>query len=538
MSIVNYSKDEKTVLEHFFSNIDKNVYFVKNLPEEVWATLKGSYSREHLSMRDNFLKKMKEGGADIKALAEAIRITKEGTSLQRIKSKITRKPVEQLSLEYLISKAGKFLETWAVKYGHNSLKEGAVAKIAVEDVSIILTKIIEDNRLASYIEKSTRYLDFTKSSLFYDSTLISSHHSRRVEDNGNMLMETYTEILEKLTPFVIKKRDALKPEKEKMKAWENACRAEAFDSARYVLPACVKTSLGWTVNARELEHAITKLLSSELEEAKKIGALLKDEGTKIFPTLIRHAKESEYLKETNKSMNNLSKNLLKDDPKEANFVSLVHSDEGLEDKLVAAILYKYSQQPYSQIFKQVKIFSEKQKNEVFEEYLKRRSNHEAMLRGMEAGEFVFDILIDFGAFRDIQRHRIGTQIPQTLTTFHGYTTPELIVEAGLEKKFRTAMEESAKNHQLVYKDYPEQAQYMVPLAFKKRVYLKFNPRQTAYFIELRSGEQGHVSYRKLAIMMHQIIEEKYPNFAKFIKVNKNNIDMPRLNAELKALNKK
>lgn len=534
-----YSEEEKVILSYFFSNLDKNVYYVKNMPEEIWATLKGSYSREHLPMRDNFLKKLKESNADIKSMAKVVRKMDEGTFSQKVYSKITGKPLERINLENLMKKAGNFLQTWAVKYGHNSLKEGAVAKIAVEDVSIVLTKVIEDNRLASYIEKSTRYLSFDKSSLYTDPTLSDSKYSSMVKSNGDMLMEAYAEILGKLIPFVMKKRENLKPDDEKkVKAWENACKAEAFDSARYILPAAVKTSLGWTVNARELEHGIIKLLSSEMKEMNEIGILLKEEGEKIFPSLIRHANVSEYIKETNKAMKSITdkltgSNFIEDSP----LVSLVEYDENLEDKMIAAMLYQFTHMPYAQLLDEVKGFTKEHKEEVFNEYTKRRGNYDSLMRAFEAGEFVFDILIDFGAFRDIQRHRIGTQLPQLLTTFHGYNTPDLIKEAGLESKFKDAMENAKKSHQEVFEEFPEQAQYMIPLAFKKRVYLKFNPRQTAYFIELRSGEQGHISYRSLAIAMHGLIEEKFPLFAKCIRVNKNKVDMARLKSELKNASK-
>ena len=221
---------------------------------------------------------------------------------------------------------------------------------------------------------------------------------------------------------------------------EAACRAKTCDILRYVLPAATLTNIGMTINGRLLEHLITKLLSHPLTECHPIGTLLKAEAEQVIPTLIKYAGVSDYLRETGDAMESLARARLSGiAPAEVPPVSLVRYPQNAEDRLVAAILYGYAVHSLAQIEERVRHLSGEEKARVVDEYLKRRGPHDQPLRALEHLTYTFDILVDFGAFRDIQRHRMLTQTPQESTAIHGYSRPPEMARYGLSTVFDEGM---------------------------------------------------------------------------------------------------
>ncbi|MFH0797916.1 MAG: FAD-dependent thymidylate synthase [Candidatus Woesearchaeota archaeon] len=532
-----YNERETKLLDLFFTNLDSNIYCVKdNMPQEVWATFMGSYSRTHLHMRDNFLDKIRKG-LEESLKAEHKAVPEDPLSILPLEM-LGQK--DEVNMDYLMKVAGKFLGTWAIAYGHGSLKDSATFRAAVEDVSIIATKEIESARLAAFQETSTRYMDFSKQRYYIDNKIQNRPH---LMDMLNKTLEFYVQAKNELENYVRKNTPAPtsnnpKEQKKLTVAWLKACEAKAFDNARYILPAAMLTKLGITCSAREAEYSIAKYLSSPLREMRDIGAALLTEGQKILPTLLSHASENEYMIKYWMENDYLAKLMLDNiQPDCMPKVSLASYPKDLEERLVASILYTQSRLPFEQIIKLAKTYTNEQKKIVFAKTLNERGAHDRMPREFEEGELVWDILIDYGAYRDVQRHRIGTQLKQLLTTQLGFETPKLIKDAGLEDKYGQVM----RNADIAYKDfarsYPYEAQYIVPLAFRIRDRVIFNPRQTAYFIELRSGVNGHESYRSLALMMHKIMKQVAPNFAEHIRACYDNVDLGRLKEEIKAQNK-
>jgi thymidylate synthase ThyX len=274
-----------------------------------------------------------------------------------------------------------------------------------------------------------------------------------------------------------------------------------------------------TANARTWEHAIVKLLSHPLEEANNIGSAIKKESLKITPTLIQFANENVFIKETSLELKKITNQVLVENPEPSNPVQIIDYDHNAENKLVAALLYPFSQLPYSQILKKVETMSQVEKENIVDESLKRRASYDAPLRELEHVYYTFDILMDYGAFRDVQRHRMCTQTNQAVTVIHGYETPEEIIEAGLEEKYRIIMEKAARLYQKIYPIFPDEAQYVVPLGFRKRTLFTWNLRELHHFIAMRSGLKGHISYRRIAQACWQKLNEIHPLLAKYIRVN-------------------
>jgi len=434
-------------------------------------------------------------------------------------AKCSRSPesFQDIANELNDEKSANFHEKWVVGYGHSSVAEHATLHLAIENVSILATKVIEDNRLASYTEKSTRYQIFDREKYYKPKNIMSSQFAKNYEDTLNYIFDTYTKLNKPVKEFIIKKYPKKKNQKENI--YNVITKARICDNARYLLPTATLTNLGITANARQLEHAIVKLLSSPLQEMQEIGSRLKEEGLKIVPTLIKFADKNEYLQKTKKVLSSSAKNILVSTPTAVNPVEIVDYDKDAENKLVASLLYCHSVLPFKQILATVKQMNSNEKEKIIDNALKNRSEFDQPIRELENIYYTFDILMDYGAFRDIQRHRMCTQLNQPVTVVHGYDTPEEIVEAGLEDKYKEVMDRAADLYNKLVKDFPNEAQYVVPLAFRKRTLFTWNLRELHHFISLRSGQKGHISYRRIAQACWQKLNEIHPLLVKYIKVD-------------------
>jgi len=493
-----FSKDDLKILENHVSNTDRNIYTIYNLPPEVVAVLFAYVSRSPAGFRENLLKLIKSKDLD---MGEIINVFSKSADYKQAKEK-----------------AKQFHEKWVVGYGHSSVAEHAVASIALENVSILASKVIEDNRLASYTEKSTRYQIFEKDS-YYRPKSLEGKTKEIYEKTCNLLFDTYAKLMPKMIKYMKKKF----PRQEGMPdgLYESLSKARACDVCRCILPASTLTNLGMTVNARSVEHAVRKLLSHPLQEMNDIGRGMKEEVTKIIPTLVKYADENAYIKDTNKVMEKLTKQTVKPSEREyGKNVLLVDYDKETDNKLVASILYRYSDRPYDYIIHKVRSMTRVEKERVLDEYLKRMGKHDWPMRELEHINYTFDILVDYGAFRDIQRHRMCTQTSQDVTTKHGYDIPDEMKETGSEKEFVKCMEAAERAFLSLAETHPKEAQYVVPLAFKKRVLMTLDLREIYHFVKLRSGPEGHISYRKIAWEIYDQVANVTPLVAKYMQVDK------------------
>jgi thymidylate synthase ThyX len=507
-----FTESEKAVLAPYVTNADRPIFALRNLPEEVIAVLFAYYSRSRDSLRRNLLKLIQEGDLD---LTERLQLSSTGGD----------------ALAAAREKARQFHEKWVVGYGHSSVAEHAVAHLAVEDVSIVCSKVIEDTRLAAYTEKSTRYVVFDPERFYRPPSVMASPHGGLYEKTASGLLRTYTD----LTGPVMDAVKARHPRGEKQTegAYNAACRAKACDILRYLLPAATTTNIGITINARVLEHLITKLLSHPLEEARACGASLKDEATTLIPTLIKYAGRNAYMAETRAAIEGeAARALAGEAPAPSRPVTLIRYDERAEDMLVASVLYEASALPFTQVLGRVEKLPAEEKARILDEYLsdKRRGKHDPPLRALEHVYYTFDILVDFGAFRDIQRHRMATQTPQELGPAHGYCMPPEIEAFGHRQVFEDWMARAERAHQAIARDFPREAPYVLPLAFRKRVLFTWNLREIHHFVQLRSAPQGHISYRTIAQEVYRELERVQPLLARYIRVDLKDYDLGRLGA--------
>jgi thymidylate synthase ThyX len=351
-----------------------------------------------------------------------------------------------------------------------------------------------------------------------------------------------------------------KPPEMKQEAYERTLRARAFDLSRYLLPLATNTSLGQIVSARTLENQVSRLLSHTHAEVRHLGELLRraaqepaydvshakawallDEiarespemagrageflmrPIRVAPTLMKYAEPNAYEIETCGEMKAAAKELLAGVAIEpVPTVDLLDGDP-LEIELVATLLYQYSHHSYRQVREVVSALSEAQRREIIDMGLRHRGKYDEVSRAFCAGQqFRFDILMDIGGFRDMHRHRRCVQIVQDYTTAHGYDEPVEIESAGLAERYQGAMERARDTSaQLAGRESAEaeeQAQYVIPLAFRKRTLFKMDLAEAIYISELRTGAAGHFSYRNVAYAMYEAVAQRYPSLAKYFRV--------------------
>jgi thymidylate synthase ThyX len=539
---------ERALLAPYVTSLDSPVFVLKNLPEEVVAVLFAYYSRSQGTLRENLLRLLQEGDLGLAA-------------------RPVSDPHDEAELALARQKAKEFHEKWVVGYGHASVAEHAVAHVAIEEVSIVASKVVEDARLAAYTEKSTRYVPFPRA--YYSAPELEGEAGRTYQASVEALFDVYEELLDPVTERVMETADRSQFKTER--GFRNSCQAQACDALRYVLPAATHTNIGLTANARTLEHLISKMLSHPLLEVRQTGERIKTEATKVIPTLIKYARPNDYRIETEPALRSLAADLLTVEspsavdrsmgewesggvgesrthsptpplshspthsPGTPQSVRLVWAPEEAEARLAAAILYEFTDQPYEAVWAQVRGMSRGTHERVIDEYLRRRRTYgdakhgytDPPLRSLEHLYFTFDILVDYGAYRDIQRHRMATQTTQRLTCSHGYDVPELLETCGFRLQFEEAMARAAEAYEELADRYPEEAQYVVPLAFRKRVLFTWNLRELHHFISLRSARQGHISYRRIAWQVYEALEQAYPFLAKFIRVDLDSYELAR-----------
>lgn len=422
-------------------------------------------------------------------------------------------PFDQIATELTESKSSQFHEKWVVGYGHASVAEHAILSLAVENVSILAAKAIEDNRLASYTEKSTRYQIYDPDHV-YRPAVFQSHPelNRQFEDLIRELTTTYIAWSDKAVEH-LRSVDPC-PADKSPKMWETRLRAKACDAIRYLLPTATLTNLGWTINARALAHAIRKLTGSPLGELQEIGAEIKASALEKVPTLLkyadpdfaRYAGANRVVAALNDKIPPVERIRHETGPD----VRLVHYDHDGLRRLACGVAYANQHTDWLQLEEASVGWTEEEMLGIVKCSVDELGQFDAMPRAFEHLNYTIEITVDYGAWRDIQRHRIGTQSAQELTPELGWTTPQLIKDLGLKSDFERLIEKSARVHDALKPVFPNEAVYALMLAFRKRTLFEWNLRQVCHFVKLRGSSKGHDAYRVVAHDVWRRVLEAQP----------------------------
>jgi len=431
-------------------------------------------------------------------------------------------PFDEILSQIDSKKSGNFLEKFYINYGHGSIADTAFIHIAIENISQIAVKALENTRLAAYQEKSTRYQIMDRRHIVEPSEIKKSQYHKIYLEIINGLFDLYEEFVKILLSNARKNIKRGKDESES--AYENRIRIPVIDRCRLILPTAVMCNVGLTMSGRSIEYTIAKLLSSQLSEVRALGQEIKKVANNNLPILVKYSDPIDYLIRQEKSLQKLGKGIIGKrilpHPR-GKFVELVEYDGNALGKVLSATLLRFSGRSYAEIKKVVGKMSRKEKEELFDKIIgNRKQRHDKPLRELEATHYTFDIVCDYGAFKDLQRHRMTTQTLQPFTTSLGYVEPMNLAETGKVKEYHALMKKVEKVYKVISKKFPLEAQYLIPMAYRKRTLFNMNLREAIYLIELRSRPQGHISYRRVSWEMWDQINKVHPYFAKHINVNK------------------
>ncbi|HIC96667.1 TPA: FAD-dependent thymidylate synthase [Candidatus Bipolaricaulota bacterium] len=412
-------------------------------------------------------------------------------------AKTSRSPrsFDEIVSELSEEESSRFHERWVLGFGHGSIAEHAVLHIAIENVSRLAAEVIENNRLCSYTERSSRYQEFTD---YYIPAGLDSDLHRLYIETCDRLFATYRHCLAKLS---------------------------SHDVCRFLLPAAALANLGMTANARSLEWAITKLLSHPLSEVCEIGKEMKEVALKEVPTLIRHAEPNRYLINKEEAIRAWSRSQGYS-PGESQSpgpglhkckcesVLLVSYDKEAEERFIAASLYRHPNSnlrlTFPQLLEWARHLPSEEKGKLIRTILSPLEPHDRPPRELEQVYYTFDCLVDQGAYRDLARHRMLTLIAQPLTVKYGYAIPRGIVEAGFLEDYREAIDLATSAYRKVAERHPYEAAYLVTNAHNRRFLMTLNLRELYHLVALRSRKEGHFSYRRIALKIFELAREKHP----------------------------
>ncbi len=431
-------------------------------------------------------------------------------------AKTSRSPqsFREIAAELTDEKSAEFHEKWVVGYGHSSVAEHAVLHIAVENISRLAVETLESNRLASYTEKSTRYQKWGPEDFFIPPELAGHLLLPLYVQTCRQLFEAYHQALP-LVRAVIATRTPRK-ETESEKAYEARIRSDYIDVCRFLLPAAALANVGVTINARALEHAISKLLSHPLEEVRAVGAAIKKVALAEVPTLIKYADATPYLVETRNVLAGLAGRTRPGVQPAGGWCQLVSYDPQGEDLLLASALFRFSNLDYAQAARLVKTLSPAERQHLAFSILGSAAKFDIPLRELEHTPFTFEIVLDQGAYFEFKRHRMMAQTPQPLTAHLGFAVPRAIVDAGLETAFCQAMKQAREAYEKLEGFNPEVASYVVPNSFNRRVLFTTNLRSLDHFISLRSAPNAHFSIRRVAHRVAELVRQSSPLFGAYL----------------------
>jgi thymidylate synthase ThyX len=519
-----FTEDERAVLRRYFTSLDGPVFALVNLPEVVKGALFARYSRSSKSLRRLFLD---EFVGDLELAGDSTIDATVG-----------------------LARADELYQRIFVEYGDDSVAQLGGVHLACEQASNLLTKVLERGRLMSYLEQSTRYIGYDRRlgnghfRFYRDHDLLESRFGARYVGEMDRMFDTYRELLPRLTDWLAR-RYPKTPEDTDF-VYRQAIRAKALDGLRGLLPASALSNLGIYGSGQAYEALLLRMRAHPLPEARQYAAMMHTELDKVIPSFLRRLDVPArggawvtYFEETARASDEAVAGLALDPPAPGDdAVRLVGFDPAGEDRVLEAILFEQSHATHAEAAARVARLDGPERDALFDAYVgDRRNRRHRPGRAFERTDYRFEVVSDYGAFRDLQRHRLLTVDWQDLGTELGFDVPAVVAEAGLERPYRESLERSGELYAAVREDLPEQARYCVALAYRIRYVLQMNAREALHLIELRSGPQGHPSYRRVAQEMARLIGDAagHRRIRRAMRyVDLSDTDLERLEAERAA----
>lgn len=488
-----FTSDEARALAPYFTNIDRPVFALTNLPETVKGALFARYSRSAKSLRRLFLDEFR---GDVPPAPEGSGTPASGTG-----------------------RADRLYARVLNEYGDDSVAQLGSAHVACEGVSNILTKVLEWGRLMAYLEQSTRYVPYTdrpngRWKYHVPAEVARTKWAAAFEETLDFAFTAYARWIPAMEAHFRAKYP--KAPEDSDGVYRAVIRAKALDTLRGLLPAATTSNVGLFGTGQAYEALLLRMFAHPLEEVRACATLLLQELRQVMPAFLarvdqpdRGARWTEYLREARQAAASIGNRFGRVGAEDRAEVTLTDFDPDGEVKVVAAALYASTTLPDDQLLAMARGLGAEDRANILAAYVGQRANRRHKPgRAFERTRYRFDVLADYGAFRDLQRHRLLTLEWQPLTPAHGYVEPAAIEEAGAMADWRAVMDRSADLHAtLAGHGLGDAAAYAVAMAYRVRFYMDMNAREAMHVIELRTAPQGHPSYRRICQAMHRAIAE-------------------------------
>ncbi len=516
---------EEEILRRYFTNLDQPVFALVNLPEVVKGALFARYSRSPLSLRRLFLDEF-VGELDISG-------------------------DETIDATVGLRRAEELYDRVFFEYGDDSVAQLGGVHLACEQSSNVLTKILEWGRLMAYLEQSTRYIAYDdrpggRFRYYRDPEVLSSALGARYISDLDRQFEIYSDLVIKMKDFY---REAIpQGSGDSDFIYRQAISAKAYDSVRGILPSASLSNVGIYGTGQAYESMLIRMRAHPLPEARDYAELILRELRKVIPSFLtrvdlpdRGEEIGAYQADSRERLEELGEHFFPDHlPVEnAPLVDLTDFDPDAEVKLVASALYPHTHHPDRVVEGRVRQMTVEERIRVLQAMTGERGNRRQRPgRALERPAYRFDVLSDYGAFRDLQRHRMLTIDWQKLSTNHGYVRPPDVDTAGYSSEFDSVMERSDGLYRAMNEIFPEQSSYAVSLAYRVRYMMHMNAREAMHLLELRTSPQGHPAYREVGQQMHHLISDVAGHRAiaemmKFVD-HSSERDLERLESERRA----
>ena len=420
-------------------------------------------------------------------------------------------PFDEIAQRVSAERAADFNERWVVGYGHASVAEHAIVHLAVENISRLACDALEDNRLASYTEKSSRYQVIDAESFHVPGELddrpdLREHYITTCRN----LFATYHHLLDGVQDHL---RATLQQRgNERNAAYALRLRRLATDACRAILPASTLTNVGITANARTLEHAITKLMSSSLAEERDIGLEIRDQARSITPTLVKYADHNPYQAQIRSLQSEVQS---EDSPLPSVDVALLDYDRDAPARLSTALLFRQGGSHAGAKSRSSRM-SHEERIALIHDAVHDIGPHDPAPREFELVDYTFEFTFDYGALREFRRHRMQTYLSQPLTVANGYAVPPLIQEAGLTDLFEKAAGDAESAFHTICAHSHAVAQYLVTHAHRQRVLSRMSLRECYHLFKLRASHQAHESIRLPIVAAMRLAVDVQPELFRYL----------------------
>jgi thymidylate synthase ThyX len=424
--------------------------------------------------------------------------------------------------------SAKFLESFYFQYGHASIADLGHVVLCFEGISELAATEVEDEQLWDGQARSSRYQDFSKSG-FVTPPEFDSSQAAIYQAAARKLLDGYNQIHARMFDYLAERLP--RPESMKPDAYQRNLKARAYDVARYLLCFGIPTGVGQVTSIRALERQVRRLKASEYGEIRELAGEIAEAcaappvcswdsnggspalAEAVAPTLARHVEKNEHLWRSRQDLQQWAReNLAENEEGFSETVDLLKPGDTLAD-IVATLLYPVTHRSYRDLYELACGWSLAQKNEVIDVGLRSRTQRDELLRNFNGAPYVYDIVMDIGAYRDLHRHRRCQQFRQPYSTRLGFATPDAIADAGLSALYESLMSHAGNTARKLAEP---GSHYLLPFATKSRFLFKMDFAEAEYISRLRSGVKGHFSYRRIAWEMKEKMSKLEPELGRLM----------------------